>query len=69
MFFIRTIISFLRDDHYRDLLFTSLFVLALGTIVYRYLEGWSWVDCLYFSVITLTTIGYGDFTPVTTGGK
>ncbi|MEL6638741.1 MAG: potassium channel family protein, partial [Bacteroidota bacterium] len=40
-----------------------------GTIVYHYLEGWSWVDCLYFSVITLTTIGYGDFSPVTTGGK
>ncbi len=69
MVFLRTIISFLRDDQYRDLLFTSIFVLGLGTVVYHYLEGWPWIDCLYFSVITLTTIGYGDFSPATTGGK
>lgn len=38
-------------------------------ISYHYLEGWSYVDSLYFSIITLTTIGYGDFSPQTTGGK
>lgn len=46
-------------------LLTSLVfvVLASGTIFYHYLEGWSWLDSLYFSLITLTTIGYGDLTP------
>ena len=33
----------------------------MGTVVYHYLEGWSWIDSLYFSIITLTTIGYGIF--------
>jgi voltage-gated potassium channel Kch len=69
MFFIRTVISFLKDEHYRDLLFTTMLILALGTTVYHYLEGWSWIDSLYFSVVTLTTIGYGDFSPQTDVGK
>ncbi len=69
MLFIRTIISFLKDKEYRDLLFTTAVILGLGSVVYHYLEGWTWLDSLYFSVITLTTIGYGDFSPQTDGGK
>lgn len=29
----------------------------------------SWIDCLYFSFVTLTTVGFGDFAPVTTLGR
>ena len=28
-----------------------------------YLKDWSWFDSLYFSVITLSTINTGDFSP------
>ncbi|MFK8100966.1 MAG: potassium channel family protein [Saprospiraceae bacterium] len=69
MIFIKTLISFLKDPEYRDLLFTTMIILTLGTVAYHYLEEWTWVDSLYFSVITLTTIGYGDFTPQTVEGK
>jgi voltage-gated potassium channel Kch len=69
MFFIKTIISFLQDEEYRDLLVTTSVILIIGTISYHYIEGWSYIDSLYFSVVTLTTIGYGDFTPQTDTGK
>jgi voltage-gated potassium channel Kch len=43
--------------------------LASGAVFYRVAEGWSLLDSFYFSVITLTTIGYGDLSPSTTAGK
>lgn len=61
--------SFLRDEEYRQLLMTTFAIIGLGTVVYRNLEGWSWIDSLYFSVVTLTTVGYGDFSPTTDAGK
>ncbi len=47
---------------------TSLILLS-GTVVYHFTEGWHWLDAFYFSAITLTTVGYGDFSPATDFGK
>ncbi|MFH0868135.1 MAG: potassium channel family protein [Candidatus Woesearchaeota archaeon] len=44
-------------------------LLVLGTIVYMNLENWSAVDALYFSVSTLSTVGYGDLYPTTDASK
>lgn len=67
--FFKSIITFLKDEDYRSLLVTSIVILGFGTLAYHYIEGWSWINSLYFSVITLTTIGYGDFSPQTDLGK
>lgn len=67
--FVRTIGAAMRDPKYRGLALFVAFVLAAGTLFYRSVEGWGWLDALYFSVITLTTVGYGDLAPATAAGK
>lgn len=69
MFFFHTILSFLKNREYRDLLYTTIVILIIGTVCYHFIEGWSIIDSLYFSVVTLTTIGFGDFAPQTDFGK
>jgi len=32
-------------------------------------DDWSWVDSFYFSVVAVTTVGFGDFAPTTDGSK
>lgn len=43
--------------------------LALGTVFYHLVEKWNWLDSTYFTVITLATVGYGDYAPKTAPGK
>lgn len=48
----------------------ALLGLALiGTMAYSLIEGWALLDALYATVITITTVGYGDFTPHTRAGR
>lgn len=44
-------------------------IIVVGTVVYHNLEGWSWSDSFYFSVCSITTVGYGDFAPTTQGAR
>ncbi len=49
----------------------SIFLIAiiLGSFVYVSLEGWRFLDALYFTAMTVTTVGYGDIVPITDAGK
>ena len=44
-------------------------LLVVGTVSYHYLEGWDWNESFYFTVCTLTTIGYGDLHPSTDASR
>lgn len=38
-------------------------------LVFSYIEGWEYDDALYWSVTTLTTIGFGDIAPKSISGR
>ena len=44
-------------------------IVATGTVFFRFVEGWSWLDAYFFTVVTLSTVGYGSLVPATALGK
>ena len=48
---------------------TLAMVIAGGTVFFRFVEGWSWIDAYFFTVVTLSTVGYGHLVPATVFGK
>src|SRR6185369_12039676 len=44
-------------------------VSAIGVIGYHVLQGYTWLDALYMTVITLSTVGYGEVRPLDSVGR
>jgi hypothetical protein len=65
----RSIRAALNDPEFEVLLTLVVLVLGLGTVFYHGVEGWGYLDSLYFCVVTLGTVGFGDFAPHTDAGK
>ena len=56
----------MRKFHYTKLRIALglLFLLVFGGILgYRILSGYSWIDAIYMTVITITTVGFGELNP------
>jgi hypothetical protein len=61
---LRTLVyGFREDPEFRAMAVLLAALLAGGTLFYRQVEHWSILDSLYFCVMTISTIGYGDFAP------
>ncbi len=56
----------------RRLIFASLLVamiIVIGAVGFRYFEQFTWLESVYVSAQTVTTVGYGDLTPRTPSGR
>lgn len=67
--FLRSIARGMHDAEFRGLLYVVVIILLGGTAFYHGVENWKWLDSLFFSVTTLTTVGYGNLVPQTDIGK
>ncbi|MFO8047499.1 MAG: potassium channel protein [Desulfosudaceae bacterium] len=47
----------------------SLLVLIAGTLGYMALEGWEFLESLYMTAITVTTVGFGEVRQLSTEGR
>lgn len=44
-------------------------ILAIGTLGFMVIEKWSFIDALYMTIITITTVGYQEIRPLSDAGK
>jgi voltage-gated potassium channel len=49
--------------------FALALVFVAGTLWYSLIEKWHWLDAVYMTVITLTTVGYGETQPLGDRGR
>ncbi|MBD7938664.1 MULTISPECIES: potassium channel family protein [Cytobacillus] len=43
----------MKEPVFKSLLTTLLFILLSGTMFYRQIEGWSWIDSFYYAFVSL----------------
>lgn len=46
-----------------------ILIIAGSTISYKLIEEWSWLDSFYQTIITVSTVGFGEVHPLTDNGK
>jgi voltage-gated potassium channel len=63
----RALAAVWRDPETKALPVAAGALVLTGTLFYWRFEDWTIIEALYFCVVTLTTVGYGDFAPTSAG--
>ena len=63
----RAVVAVWRDPDTKALPVVAAALVVTGTLFYWRTEDWTIIQALYFSVVTLTTVGYGDLHPTSAG--
>ncbi len=58
---------------FREKIYTAVFLLSIimliGVLGFKFMSNYSWVDALYMTVITITTVGFGEVQPLDDNAK
>ncbi len=63
----RAVAGVWRDPETKALPVVAGALVLTGTLFYWRFEDWTVIEALYFCIVTLTTVGYGDLTPTSDG--
>ena len=63
------LLDLFRDPGSRIPLLWAGSTLVFGAFAFHWIERWSYLDALYFCVVSLATVGYGDLAPETPFGR
>jgi voltage-gated potassium channel Kch len=63
----KALVAVWRDPETKALPVVAGALVLTGTLFYWRFEDWTIIEALYFCVVTLTTVGFGDLSPTTAG--
>ncbi|NOX88898.1 MAG: potassium channel protein [Calditrichaeota bacterium] len=61
-----------KDHLYLNFIFVFgliVFLLVGGIVGYRMIEGWDWFEALYMTVISFSTVGFREISPLSPAGR
>ncbi len=61
--------SLFLQSRFRIALSALVAVFIIGTLGYMVIEGWSFIESLYMTVITISTVGYSEVYPLGESGQ
>lgn len=66
---VKAVFAAFRSTQVQALILICTLIALAEAAVFTHLEDWRFLDAFYFSVVSMATVGYGDFVPTTALGK